>query len=463
MPGRSRAGTWTLCLTYAVLALLYNTLTPIGEAPDELAHFEYVNLVVEQRRLPARADNFWQGHQAPLYYFAQAGWSQIIRATSGCRVERARLPGRVSPTFLRSPNFNFLVHGPSERLASWGCTEWAFHLLRLLSTALTVPMILLTLAILREAAPGAPAIVAVGGMLTALVPSHVAISAMLNNDALVNLLIVAATYLVIRTSQSGEPTILAAAIVTAAVAATAKLSALYLFGLVPLAPILSRELRERLVARGRGRMWVAAATLAAVLPIVLLVRNFVQWGDLFAVAALERNLELLTASGANPPSRGILHYYAVELPTLLVEGSLVAFGAVNFRVGGSFAAARWAVWIIGAGLLLGLVRRETWRDIRVRPLLILLAGCALFFFTYVYPGYRYRWLQVRYFFNQLPLASLVAAVGLLSLWHGLVQMGLRLSDRLLVALVYVGLVALNLLVLVEGVIAHLYRYLGPAG
>jgi hypothetical protein len=196
----SRGFVWTVCLTYVALALLYNALTPIGEAPDELGHAEYVRVLVEEHRLPGARDGLWQGHQAPLYYLVQAGWSGVIRAVSGCRIERDPLPNQVSLGFMRSPNFNVLVHGETERSPSWGCAEWSLHLLRLLSTALTVPLILLTLAILRDVASGSSPTAAVGVLFAALLPSHVFISAMLNNDALVNLLVVAGTFLVIRAS-----------------------------------------------------------------------------------------------------------------------------------------------------------------------------------------------------------------------------------------------------------------------
>ncbi|WP_457825314.1 hypothetical protein, partial [Staphylococcus aureus] len=86
------------------------------------------------------------------------------------------------------------------------------HLGRLLSTALTVPMILAAIGILRLAAPDAPVIAALGGTLIALVPSHVALSAMFNNDALVNLLIVATTYFALRACRTGDAVALAKAV-----------------------------------------------------------------------------------------------------------------------------------------------------------------------------------------------------------------------------------------------------------
>lgn len=459
--GISQGFLWIICLTYVALALFYNVLTPIGEAPDEIAHFEYLRLVLDERRLPEAGDKLWQGHQSPLYYVVEAGWAELIRAMSGCRLDAARLPNRVNPGFPHSHNFNWLAHAGTERFTSWGCMEWSFHLLRLLSTAFTVPMILLTVSILRQAVPGSSATVAVGGMLTALSPSHVALSAMLNNDALANLLIVATTYFVIVTCRTGEPADLAKAAMLASIAVTAKLSGAYLLALVLLAPVLRRNLVAPLLGQGRsGRAWVIAAAGCGFLPILVFARNLKEWGDPFAVSALDRNLVELAASGVNPPSESILHYYAIELPTLFADGFLVAYGAVNFRYGGDFEVARWTPRLVVAGLLLSLLVRESWRQVERKPLAVLVAGFALFFLTYFYPAYRYGWLQVRYFFNQFPLISLVAALAILTLRDCARTLGLGLSDRALAGLVYAYLVGLNLFVLAQGVIGHLYRYVG---
>ena len=91
------------------------------------------------------------------------------------------------------------------------------------------------------------------------------------------------------------------------------------------------------------------------------------------------------------------------------------------------------------------------------------AGFLLFLVTYFYPGYRYRWLQVRYFFNQLPLFSLIAAIGILTLWESIKKMLPLWSDRILFSIVYAFLLGLNLLVLGSGVLPHLYQYIGIIG
>ena len=286
---------------------------------------------------------------------------------------------------------------------------------------------------------------------------------MLNNDALVNLLIVAATYLVVLAVRTGDAAAIAKAAVVAAIATTAKLSGFFLFGLILVALVVRRDLVPGLLRPGPARRWLAAAVACSALPLLVLARNLREWGDLFAVTALERNLVKLVAVGSNPAKGDPVRYYAVEMPELFANAFMVAYGAVNFRFTGAYDLGRWGPRIVLAGLVLSLVLRSVWRRIDRRALLVLAAGFALFFITYAYPGYRYRWLQVRYFFNQFPLIALVSAVGIETLWTGARRLGLPAPDQALVAVVYVCLVGLNLLVLWAGVIPHVYRYIGAAG
>ncbi len=450
-----------VCLTYVTLALAYNALTPIGESPDEFAHFQYVLVVAEERRLPAAEDRLWQGHQAPLYYLAQAAWKGVIRVATGCRLDPARLPPAArNPGFLRSSDYNFRRHAGTERLGAWTCTEWSYHLLRLLSTAFTVGTILLTFAILREAAPASGLIPAVGGTAAALLPSHVAISTMLNNDALVNLLVVGSTYLVLVSARTAEPVLLARAAVLAALAASTKLSGIYLFGLVAFAAGVRRDLVVCALASPRARAWLAAAVVSLLLPAAVVARNLAEWGDPFAVTVLEQNLARLIASGQNPPSAGLLQYYTGDFAEMVANGLMVAYGVINFRDFGYPGLTWWPVRVVAAGLVLSLFVRSPWRAVRPVAFLLLAAGCALFLATYVGPGYRYRWLQVRYFWNQLPFLSLLAAIGLAAPWQAIRAVGVRVPDWVLVGLVYAYLVALNVLVLTGGVVAHTYRHIG---
>ncbi len=460
MRAHGRGFTWTLCLTFVALSLTYNALIPIGESPDELSHWLYVRTILDEHRLPAARDQYWQGHQAPLYYLIASAWVGLVEGIAGCRAIPATLPGAVNPRLNASPDWNFLVHGPTERLGAWRCEEWTFHLGRLFSTALTVPMILAAIGILRLAAPDTPIIAGVGATLIALVPSHVVLSAMFNNDALVNLLIVATTYFAILACRTGDAISLAKAVALAGLACTAKLSGLFLFGLVLVAVALRRDLVTSVARPGRPRAWVAAATVCALSPLLVLARNLREWSDPFAVSALEDNLVKLIAAGVYPEPAGPLHYYLVEVPRLLTTGFAVAYGSVNHGFTAWMDFGKWGARIVLAGLALSIVLRSAWRRIDARAFALLVVGGALFLTTYLYPGYRYRWLQARYFFNQLPLIGLVAAVAVGTLADGARRLGAPVSDRAVVALVYAALVGLNLVVLGTGVIPHLYRYIG---
>jgi hypothetical protein len=200
--------------------------------------------------------------------------------------------------------------------------------------------------------------------------------------------------------------------------------------------------------------------VCALSPLLVLARNLREWSDPFAVSALEDNLVKLIAAGVYPEPAGPLHYYLVEVPRLLTTGFAVAYGSVNHGFTAWMDFGKWGARIVLAGLALSIVLRSAWRRIDARAFALLVVGGALFLTTYLYPGYRYRWLQARYFFNQLPLIGLVAAVAVGTLADGARRLGAPVSDRAVVALVYAALVGLNLVVLGTGVIPHLYRYIG---
>ncbi len=444
--------------TYLVFALLYSIFTPIGEAPDELWHFNYQRLIQDEGRLPEARDDHWQGHQAPLYYLILAAWANGVEWALGCRVDPARLPRPADPA--RGGNENWLEHAASERVTAWGCPELAFHAMRLPSILMTAATIALAFSLLARALPRAPEMVAIAGSLVALLPSHVAASAAINNDALANLTIVGGTYAAVLAWQRGTARALAGAFGVAAVAVGAKLSGLYLFALVGVVAL-------RHWGRLRRAAWapLAVAALLALVPAAVLARNLAEWGDPFAVAALERCRELLIQAGANPASPSARRFYLEELPSLVLWNLPVAYGVVNHPSGPIAAHAQWYVPLILAGLAVSALPRGrgAWRSVARGPALILLAGLALFLASFLYPSYRYRWLQARYFASQLPVLGLLAAVALDALARALLSVRAGRLGWRLAATHYAWLVALNALVLARGVIRHLYRYIGAAG
>ena len=450
----------TLWVTYFLLALLFNAFTPMGEAPDELAHYRYVRMVYEEHRLPGFRDGLWEGHQAPLYYIAAASWAYLLNALFGCGGRFDGVPTRLNPDFRKGNDLNFLTHNASERLSHWTCAEFSFHGLRMFSALLTLLSIVLTVLLLLEVLPSSLTTVKLAATFVALLPSHVFMSTMLNNDSLVNLLIVASLYCMTRALRAADPGRLAQALGTAAIAVATKLSAIFLFPLLAFVPVMQREMLRKVKDIRFTPTLALALAAGMVLPAAVLLRNYLEWGGLFAITALEKNMSLLKDAGMNPGNGGsIMDYYLREFPAEMARMLLVSYGAINFSDGPALIRLRAYGLAIGIGLVVSFTwqRGLLWRSAARAPLLLLMLGFGLFFLTYLNPGYRYRWLQARYLFDQLPLLSIVVGIGITALWQEAKRAIPRLQDSVIVYTHYGFLLLMNVLVLISGVIEHLYR------
>jgi len=154
-----------------------------------------------------------------------------------------------------------------------------------------------------------------------------------------------------------------------------------------------------------------------------------------------------------------MHFYFREFPVEMVRMLLVSYGPINFSDGPALARLQVYGIVIATGVVVSFVwqRGLLWRSAAPAPLLFLILGFGLFFATYFYPGYRYRMLQARYFFHQLPLVSLIAGIGITALWQEAKRVIPRLQDRVIVYGHFGFLLVMNVLVLVFGVIEHLYN------
>ena len=453
-----------LYVTYFLLALLFNAFTPIGESPDELEHYRYVRILHEEQRLPNHRDSPWLGQWGPVYYVGQTFWAHLWTLMTGCEIRADRLPFRPNPRFPKGGDYTILIHSASERLSNWGCTEFSFHFLRLFSAILTVLGIAVTVRLLAEVLPSSDLTVKLAATFMALVPGHVFISTMVNNDALVNVLIIFSMYYMVRAFRKPDIGNFVRALVAVALGVATKLSAIFLFPLLVLLLFLRRDILQKIatVRFNTARAWVVLAIIA--LPGVLFVRNYLEWGDPFAVSVLETLLEMLKKAGAHPEG-SIMHFYFREFPVEMVRMLLVSYGPINFSNGPALARLKVYGLAIATGVVVSFVwqRGLLWRSAAPAPLLFLILGFGLFFATYFYPGYRYRMLQARYFFNQLPLLSLVAGIGITALWQQVKRVMPRLPDSVIVYGHYGFLVLMNALVLTFGVIDHQYRYIGVMG
>jgi len=168
---------WLLAVlvsVYCLLGTLYAVRTPKWQTPDEPAHFNYIQYLADNDRLPVleagdfpaqyleeiKAAHFppgmsispirYESHQPPLYY----AWASLLYAAS-----------RALPFDLR------------------------FLLLRLLSVALGACVLLVAYQLVTAIFPGEEMLALGATAFIALIPMHIALTAAINNDTLAELLL----------------------------------------------------------------------------------------------------------------------------------------------------------------------------------------------------------------------------------------------------------------------------------
>lgn len=157
-----RYAPWAVVAAHILLAIAYNLATPFGNngymnTPDEGAHFQYVQFVAREWRLPifeGYAGVGYEAHQPPLYYFLAA----IVYHLFG---------------------------GEGKGV-------------RLLSTLCSAGVVWLVWLSLRRIAPERPLLALSGMGFAAFLPMHLAMGSAVGNDALTNLLFAAVLYLLLR-------------------------------------------------------------------------------------------------------------------------------------------------------------------------------------------------------------------------------------------------------------------------
>ncbi len=171
---RSRWLLAALVAAYCALGVLYAVQTPKWQTPDEPAHFNYVQFVAENGRLPVlqigdypaqyleeiKAAHFpptmsissirYESHQPPLYY----AWAALLYAAS------AALP-----------------------------FDLQFLLLRLFSVGLGALLLLAAYRLVCTLFPGEELLALGATGFIALIPMHLALTAAINNDTLAELLL----------------------------------------------------------------------------------------------------------------------------------------------------------------------------------------------------------------------------------------------------------------------------------
>lgn len=185
-----------LVAMFTVLAISYSVVTPVGEAPDEVGHFEYVLHLLKTRALPVQKfGSLDEAKQPPLYYLLAATVASLsdYRDTTG--------------QFLPNPNFIWAGKGGHDVNAGIHTTAETFpyrgqaltlHLVRATSAVLGALTIALVVVIGLEIFPERPLIGLLAGAIAAFDPQFLFISGAANNDNLVTTLVTLALWQLIR-------------------------------------------------------------------------------------------------------------------------------------------------------------------------------------------------------------------------------------------------------------------------
>ncbi len=177
-----RNGLPILLAAFVALALAYSVTVPLGEAPDEVSHWSYVQYLLSQHTLPKpEGAVLGESHQPPLYY--------VIGALATAWIPREEFPVIANPDFslTNSQAANLLLHTRREGFPYQG-VPLAWHLIRFLSIIMGAITVWSTWQIAHAFFPDDEWIALGAASFVAFLPGFISLSAVVNNDNLVVML-----------------------------------------------------------------------------------------------------------------------------------------------------------------------------------------------------------------------------------------------------------------------------------
>ncbi|WP_322798855.1 hypothetical protein [Thermoflexus sp.] len=272
-----------LLTAFWFLSVLHGSINPLFESSDEFWHIGMAIHLARGGDLPVQQPGVktpWrqEGSQPPLYYMLLA---RLTRAL-GLPLEDYDQIYRPNPHVVlgdasQISNRNQTLHGPWED-PPWRGALFTLHLWRMISAMIAMVGVAATIAWIRLAFPMRPAWALGAGLLMALNPMFLFISASINNDVLVNALAAIALYWMFRIWRVGlRPLEMIALGITLGAAALAKLSGLLLW------PLAGLMLTVRLLRDGppgpRYLRLLIPFTIAILLCGWWFWRNWALYGD----------------------------------------------------------------------------------------------------------------------------------------------------------------------------------------
>ncbi|MFL7795066.1 MAG: glycosyltransferase family 39 protein [Anaerolineae bacterium] len=183
MPQRLRSE-WpiiVLVTIFVVLGLVYSTVVPLWEAPDEPAHFKYIVHIRERHSIPVQQVGALDAaHHPPLYYVIAA----LVSSPVSFDLTGAFQP---NPEFTwakhESMAHNVGLHRTAETFPYRG-TVLAMHMIRLISVAASAATVAFTYAIVRRLLPGSPWLALLASAIVAFNPQFLFIGSSVSPESL---------------------------------------------------------------------------------------------------------------------------------------------------------------------------------------------------------------------------------------------------------------------------------------
>lgn len=277
-----------LLIAYLVVGALFAVRTPLWQAPDEPAHYNYIRQLAQDGCCPTIQLGDWD--------------SALL---DSLKAERFAAAGDLSSIQYEDhqPPLYYLLQTPLFLL-----TQGSVIALRLGSVILGAGIVLAAYAITRLLLPQQPTLALATAALVAFLPQHVAILASINNDALGNLL-VALTLLALLHHLQGAAVRPWHLGVLVGIGLLTKVSTIFLAGLVPLMFIIQGVWVQRVPLTVLVRRLIAFALPALLLGGLWWLRSISVYGfpDLFGlrqhdlvVTGQPRTAELIDQIGFIP-------------------------------------------------------------------------------------------------------------------------------------------------------------------
>ncbi len=185
---------------YVILAVVYSVVVPLGAGPDEVDHLRFINFLVENHHLPTNS-----------YEQTRAGVMSIFSPLYHVLVATITTWADTAPP----PALKVLRYGPREQLVTdyiyarkflqtadmempYKGTMLLWHLSRFVSVALSLGIVIVTYFIALELFPHKKYLAATAAATIAFLPRFIFISAVVNNDVLVGLLVALSLWLLIK-------------------------------------------------------------------------------------------------------------------------------------------------------------------------------------------------------------------------------------------------------------------------